>query len=227
MSEEETSEKPTTTAAPVTYTLCIRNLAFETTEDKLREAISKYAKPGKIRIPEGRRKDRKKGFGFVEMETKEDMDLVIENMNGKELDGRPLNVEVAKSRPHGKGDDDRKPRRERRRSDRRDRRRDRDDDRSPRRYRRDDSPRRRRRSYYDDDYDDYDDYYDSRRRSRHHSRRRYDDYYSDDDYYNSRRRRRERSPSPPRRSSRRDLSPSRSPSPPVKKQSPSDHSDTN
>ena len=215
--EEERNEKPKV------FTLSIRNLSFTMDEDKLKDIISEYAKPKDIRIPNGRKRGEKKGFGFVEMETEEDMNKVIECLNGKELDGKNLIVEVARSKPRPKGS--KKRRRgdgryrddDRRRGDRRGRRFD-DDSRSPspRRYRRDRSPspprrlRRRSRRDYDDYYDDYDDYYEDRRRSRSRYRRRYD-YYSDDDYYDRRRR---RDSPPPRRSSKRDRSPpSYSPSP--------------
>ena len=199
--EEEIAEKPKV------FTLSIRNLSFYITEEKLRDIISEFAIPKDIRIPDGKRKGQKKGFGFVEMENEEDMKKVIDGLNGKPMEDKNLIVEPAKSTPRpkksrrgGRG----KARRASRDDGGRDRRKYDDDSRSPspRRSRRDrsPSPRRYRRRYYDDYSDDYDNYYDRRRRS-HHRRSRYD-YYSDDDYYD----RRGRDRSPPRRS-RRDRSP--------------------
>ena len=42
--------------------------------------------------------NRSKGFGFVEMETEEGAQLVINELNGKEFEGRRLNIDFARER---------------------------------------------------------------------------------------------------------------------------------
>ncbi len=41
---------------------------------------------------------RSLGYGFVEMESEEDANKAVQLLNKKEIDGRPVNVEVAKPR---------------------------------------------------------------------------------------------------------------------------------
>ena len=105
-------------------TLCFRNLNYDTTEESLRKEVAKIAEPVSVRIPSGRRKD-KRGFGFVEFKTPEDAKKVLETMDKSDFEGRSLNVEFARSKPHPSRsrrheyDDDRRSRRRRRRSHRR------------------------------------------------------------------------------------------------------------
>lgn len=42
--------------------------------------------------------DRSRGFGFVEMEKEEDVEKAVELLNGKELQGRALTVNVAREK---------------------------------------------------------------------------------------------------------------------------------
>lgn len=178
-------------------TLCFQNLVQGTTEEKLKEAVSKIAEPKSVRIPQGKRKE-KRSFAFVEFSTEEDMKKVMEQMDKSDLDGNQIIVEIARSKPHTSNRDDK-------------RRRERGGERRHERRRRD-SPPRRRYDYSDDYSDDYYDRRHDRRRRRSPPRRRHSSYnYSDDDYDDrryerrrgyspERRRRRDRSPSPePRR----------------------------
>ena len=47
---------------------------------------------------EDRETGRSRGFGFVEMSSKEEGEAAIASMNGKEVDGRALTVNEAKPR---------------------------------------------------------------------------------------------------------------------------------
>ena len=50
---------------------------------------------------------RSKGFGFVEMESSEHAQKAVAQLNGRELDGRQIKVEVAKPKTEGRRDSDR------------------------------------------------------------------------------------------------------------------------
>jgi len=72
----------------------VGNLAFSTKEPELAAAFGVAGKViGANIITRG---PRSLGYGFVEMESEEDAKKAVEQMNKKELNGRPINVEIAK-----------------------------------------------------------------------------------------------------------------------------------
>jgi RNA recognition motif-containing protein len=72
----------------------VGNLAFTTKEPELAAAFATAGKViGANIITRG---PRSLGYGFVEMESEEDADNAVKLMNKKELNGRQINVEVAK-----------------------------------------------------------------------------------------------------------------------------------
>ncbi|MFO1051832.1 MAG: RNA-binding protein [Planctomycetota bacterium] len=79
--------------------LFVGNLSWDTQEDDL---IAAFETDGRrvasARIMTDRDTGRPRGFAFVEMETDADAQAAIEAMNGKELDGRPLRVNLAEER---------------------------------------------------------------------------------------------------------------------------------
>lgn len=79
--------------------LFIGNLSYQTTDDQLREA---FAKAGSsivsAEVVTDRMSGRSRGFGFVKFDNDEDAQAAISMWDGKELDGRPLKVNVAKPR---------------------------------------------------------------------------------------------------------------------------------
>ena len=80
--------------------LFIGNLAWSTTEETLRAALEEGGRTcANVRIIMDRETGRPRGFAFAEMETEEEAKATIEDMNGKELDGRPLRVNEAEERP--------------------------------------------------------------------------------------------------------------------------------
>ncbi len=68
--------------------LFVGNLSFKTTEAELEETFSKSGTVVSVAIPTDRETGRKRGFGFVEMETKEMADAAVKEFNGQSLDGR-------------------------------------------------------------------------------------------------------------------------------------------
>ncbi|MDE0022571.1 MAG: RNA-binding protein [Candidatus Poribacteria bacterium] len=77
--------------------LYVGNLNYRTTEDTLGDIFSEFGDVVEVTIIEG------KGFGFVEFESEEDAKEAIENLNGEEVDGRRIRVDVARSRPQRSG----------------------------------------------------------------------------------------------------------------------------
>ncbi|HEY9733024.1 MAG TPA: RNA-binding protein [Drouetiella sp.] len=78
--------------------LFVGNLSFKTTEAQLEEAFSKSGTVVSVAIPTDRETGRKRGFGFVEMETKEMAEAAVKDYNGQSLDGRQIVVNESKPR---------------------------------------------------------------------------------------------------------------------------------
>ena len=74
----------------------IGNMSFDTTESQLRTAFESYGEVSSVNIIMDRDSGKPKGFGFVEMMTDSEATAAISGLNGKELDGRALNVNEAK-----------------------------------------------------------------------------------------------------------------------------------
>ena len=78
--------------------LYVGNLSFDTTNSSLQELFSTIGTVESATVVEDRDTGRSRGFGFVEMSTKEEGERAIEELNGKEVDGRELKVNEAKPR---------------------------------------------------------------------------------------------------------------------------------
>jgi|SRR6516164_4735903 len=74
----------------------VGNLSYGTTEDSVRALFEAYGAVDKVSIITDRDTGRAKGFGFVEMSSNSDADRAIAALNGKEVDGRALNVNEAR-----------------------------------------------------------------------------------------------------------------------------------
>lgn len=81
----------------MTRTLYVGNLPWSTTEEELAEILSAYAEVRSCRIITDRDTGRSRGFGFVEIAA-EDVDRVISEVNGIEVQGRQLTVNLAQER---------------------------------------------------------------------------------------------------------------------------------
>ena len=77
----------------------VGNLPYEITEAEITEAFSQYGAATSVKLISDRDTGRGKGFGFVEMESSEQARQVVDELNGKELFGRTLKVDIAKDRP--------------------------------------------------------------------------------------------------------------------------------
>ncbi|MFC1789547.1 RNA recognition motif domain-containing protein [Patescibacteria group bacterium] len=77
--------------------LYVGGLPYSTTEDSLKEMFAAAGNVESAVIIMDKMSGRSKGFGFVEMSTDEEAAKAIETMNGKDVEGRTLNV--AEARP--------------------------------------------------------------------------------------------------------------------------------
>ena len=81
----------------------VGNLNFGATEEAVRSLFEAYGTVDRVNIVTDRDTGRARGFGFVEMSANEDADRAIAGLNGKELDGRPLNVNEARPKAERAG----------------------------------------------------------------------------------------------------------------------------
>ena len=79
--------------------LYVGNLAYTTTEDDLRTLFAQAGTIASVALIKDRDTGRSKGFGFVEMADGSATNAAITALNGKELDGRTLRVNMAMDRP--------------------------------------------------------------------------------------------------------------------------------
>ena len=69
----------------------VGNLSRQTTEDDLRQAFAEFGQVESANIITDRFSGESRGFGFVEMPSKEEAQKAIDEMNGKDLKGRAVN----------------------------------------------------------------------------------------------------------------------------------------
>ena len=86
--------------------LFVGNLSFNTTENDLNDAFGAHGTVTETNLMMDRETGRPRGFGFITMSSAEEAQKAIAGMNGKDMDGRALTVNVAKpreERPPGGG----------------------------------------------------------------------------------------------------------------------------
>ena len=82
----------------MTMKLYVGNLAFETSSNDLQTLFAQAGTVESVSLIEDRETGRSRGFGFVEMSSKEEGAAAIQQFNGKEVGGRALNVNEARPR---------------------------------------------------------------------------------------------------------------------------------
>lgn len=80
----------------------VGNLAYDITEDELREAFEAFGQVTSVNIIKDKYSGRSRGFGFVEMASKEESQAAIDGLNGKEMKEQALRVNEARPRPEGR-----------------------------------------------------------------------------------------------------------------------------
>lgn len=76
----------------------VGNLAYETTEQELRESFEVHGEVQEVSVVRDRETGRSRGFGFVEMPTNAEAEAAISDMNGKDVGGRTLTINEARAR---------------------------------------------------------------------------------------------------------------------------------
>ena len=74
----------------------VGNMAFGTTEAQLRDLFAEFGAVDKVSVVMDRDTGRPRGFAFVEMATQAEGEAAIKALDGKEIDGRALKVNMAR-----------------------------------------------------------------------------------------------------------------------------------
>ena len=83
--------------------LFVGNLDFNVSENDLQDAFAAYGTVVETNLVTDRATGRPRGFGFVTMNSPEEAQKAIEGLNGKDLGGRALSVNVARPREERSG----------------------------------------------------------------------------------------------------------------------------
>lgn len=78
--------------------LYVSNLSFKVQETELSDLFSAYGEVVSAKIITDRETGRSRGFGFVEMSSDDAGNKAMAELNNKELDGRAINVSLAKEK---------------------------------------------------------------------------------------------------------------------------------
>lgn len=74
----------------------VGNLSFGVSEDAVRSLFQEYGAVERVNLITDRDTGQARGFGFVEMTNSAEATRAIAELNGRELDGRALNVNEAR-----------------------------------------------------------------------------------------------------------------------------------
>lgn len=83
--------------------LFVGNLAYSTTEDRLRQEFERFGTVTSVAVVIDRMSGRSRGFGFVEFATSEEGQAAMSELNGAQMDGREIVVNEARERGAGGG----------------------------------------------------------------------------------------------------------------------------
>lgn len=76
----------------------VGNLSYDVTENDLRSAFSEFGGVSKVNVIMDRMTGKSKGFAFIEMDNDAEGQKAIEELNGADLAGRNLKVNLARPR---------------------------------------------------------------------------------------------------------------------------------
>ena len=81
----------------------VGNLSFSTTQDDLHQAFANFGTVERVNIVTDRDTGQARGFAFVEMTDRSAAEAAIASLNGRDLNGRTINVNEARPKPQGGG----------------------------------------------------------------------------------------------------------------------------
>jgi cold-inducible RNA-binding protein len=90
--------------------LYVGNLSYTTTSPDLSQLFGAIGEVVSVNLITDRMSGRSKGFAFVEMAQYDDAQKAINDLNGKEVDGRPIKVAEARPKRENRGGDRRRNR---------------------------------------------------------------------------------------------------------------------
>jgi len=76
----------------------VGNLSYDTTENDLRDLFGEHGTVTRVNIITDKMSGKSKGFAFVEMENDSDGQNAINELNGADMQGRNLKVNLARPR---------------------------------------------------------------------------------------------------------------------------------
>ncbi len=74
----------------------VGNLSYGVSDDNLREVFEAYGDVSSAKVITDKYSGRSKGFGFVEMDDDSQAQAAIDQLDGAEIDGRPVRVNEAR-----------------------------------------------------------------------------------------------------------------------------------
>jgi len=76
----------------------VGNISFQTSDSDLEQLFAEYGQVDRANVVMDRQTGRSRGFGFVEMANDAEAQKAITELNGKDIGGRALTVNIAKPR---------------------------------------------------------------------------------------------------------------------------------
>ncbi|HZE85543.1 MAG TPA: RNA-binding protein [Puia sp.] len=76
----------------------VSNLSFHTTDEDLKSMFGKFGEVSSAKIIMDKVSGRSRGFGFVEMSSENEGKEAMEALNNKEIEGRAINVSIAREK---------------------------------------------------------------------------------------------------------------------------------
>lgn len=80
------------------YKLYVGNLPYDVTETDIQAMFAEVGAVKSVALIKDKFSGQSKGFAFVEMENQADMDKAIATLNGRDIKGRAMTVNVARPR---------------------------------------------------------------------------------------------------------------------------------
>ncbi len=81
----------------------VGNLSYNTNEESLRRVFESYGEVANVNVIKDRMTGQSRGFAFVEMPSDDQAQSAIDGLNGHELDGRQLRINIARRKDEGRG----------------------------------------------------------------------------------------------------------------------------